>query len=82
MMENNPSDIVNYWLAGCKAEKVEGGRPVTVYGKNTWPADDEWCLGQEQMVSGELGWARCLIAMEMGTWLQWITRQNRVGNWT
>ena len=40
MMENNPSDIVNFWLPGCrKPEKVEGGRHATIYGKmptNLW----------------------------------------------
>ena len=69
MMENNPSDIVDFRSPGCIGREGRGQPPVIVYGNDTWPADDEWCLGQERMVSGDRGWAQRLIAMEMGTWL-------------
>ena len=54
---------------GVQAKKIEGGCPVTVYGNDTWPADDECRLSQEWTVGGDHGWAWHLIATEMGTWL-------------
>ena len=52
---------------------VDSGHPVTVCRNNTWPADNEWCLGQEQMAGGDLSWARRLAAMEHKAGIEQVT---------
>ena len=69
-MENNPSNMLDFWSSGYLGQKIKHGHLITVLRNITWLVEIV-SVSAKHRSDGNRGRVRRLAAMEMGAWLQW-----------